>query len=269
MLSISEQVALMRQFWPGFTVGCQTSWFVSWKGRLRPFHQNYVVRVFFCLGCDLDNATILPDTPRVTVSNPLPTRRTIAPEVPIPHHYPNRNNPEYPILCLHDPRECEWWFDDAIAETTLPWAVNWLACYEGWQATGEWAGGGRHPTQEEYEEWKGKKTHRSGPQARFNAAAFNRLGQKTGTFASFPLMVAASGESFRPLSWRDWNNVTSVADLWRSISTSSPEPPRVESSPSAWPPVSPAMRLPTSTSTGAMKSSRRQEMGLSARPTAA
>jgi hypothetical protein len=26
--------------------------------------------------------------------------------------------------------------DDLIALTTVPWAADWLACYEGWLATG-------------------------------------------------------------------------------------------------------------------------------------
>jgi len=34
--------------------------------------------------------------------------------------------------------------DDLIALTTVPWAADWLACYEGWLATGRWHGGGRH-----------------------------------------------------------------------------------------------------------------------------
>ena len=28
--------------------------------------------------------------------------------------------------------------------TIVPWTIDWLACYEGWLATGEWAGGGIH-----------------------------------------------------------------------------------------------------------------------------
>ena len=40
---------------------------------------------------------------------------------------------------------------------------------------------------------------------------------RIGTFASLPLMVAASEGSFRPLSWRDWRNDTSVADQSRIL----------------------------------------------------
>jgi hypothetical protein len=32
----------------------------------------------------------------------------------------------------------------AIAETTLPWACDWIVCYEFWLITGVWRGGGRH-----------------------------------------------------------------------------------------------------------------------------
>ncbi len=40
----------------------------------------------------------------------------------------------------YDPREAEWGPGHSIAETIIPWAVSWLACYEGWRATGEWTG---------------------------------------------------------------------------------------------------------------------------------
>jgi hypothetical protein len=50
----------------------------------------------------------------------------------------------YPVLCLFDPSACEWTPCDLLAETTVPWTIDWLACYEGWRATGEWTGGGRH-----------------------------------------------------------------------------------------------------------------------------
>jgi hypothetical protein len=47
-------------------------------------------------------------------------------------------------LCLFDPEAEEWSHDDLIAFTTIPWAADWLACYEGWLASGRWYGGGRH-----------------------------------------------------------------------------------------------------------------------------
>ena len=145
ILTIREQNARMRQLWPGFRVLAAASWLIHWEGRLQPYHQGYTVRVFFCLGRDLENAEIMPCAPRVTIVAPLLRRRAEEPGEPIPHHYPNEADPSRPILCICDPANKEWCFGDLIAETTIPWAIDWLACYEGWLATGTWAGGGRHP----------------------------------------------------------------------------------------------------------------------------
>ena len=145
VLSIREQVESMRRTWPGFRTLAKWSWYATWEGQVKPLGRLYKIRIAFCLGCDLDNVRILPRGPRVTVVDPLLRHRVSEPAEPIPHHYPNRSFPEKPILCLYDPAEDEWGFSDAIADTTVPWAVDWLACYEGWLATGEWTGGGRHP----------------------------------------------------------------------------------------------------------------------------
>ena len=84
MVSISQQVALMRQVWPGFQVRGRTSWLVTWEGRLRPFHQSYHVKVFYCLGRYLDTVEILQVRPRVTVLDPVLMRRPEDPDEPIP-----------------------------------------------------------------------------------------------------------------------------------------------------------------------------------------
>ncbi|AMY72317.1 hypothetical protein AKL17_3p0161 (plasmid) [Frigidibacter mobilis] len=34
--------------------------------------------------------------------------------------------------------------DDLISNTTIPWASNWLSCYESWLASGKWFGTGKH-----------------------------------------------------------------------------------------------------------------------------
>ena len=145
VLPIREQVRSMKRTWPDFRILTQLSWCVTWEGWIKPLGQPYKIRIALCLGCDLDNVRILPRGPSVTVVDPLLRRRALEPADPIPHHYPNRLCPEKPVLCLYDPAEDEWHFGDAIADTIVPWAVDWLACYEGWLATGEWTGGGRHP----------------------------------------------------------------------------------------------------------------------------
>ncbi len=57
----------------------------------------------------------------------------------IPHRYPDCS------LCLYLPRNGEWNSSMYVAETTVPWACEWLFHYELWLATGEWLGGGVHP----------------------------------------------------------------------------------------------------------------------------
>lgn len=46
-------------------------------------------------------------------------------------------------ICLHLGYE----FDASvlIADTIVPWAIEWLYFYEIWLATEEWCGGGKHP----------------------------------------------------------------------------------------------------------------------------
>ena len=148
-LTIRAQMERMRRAWPEFRVLGATDWYVSWEGPLRPLAMRYTVRVSMCFGRHLSNAVIVGYAPRVTVIDPLLRRRPEQPETPIPHIYPNKLCPDLPILCLFLPRSGEWSAREAVADTTIPWAIDWLACYEGWLATGEWAGGGVHPTKEQ------------------------------------------------------------------------------------------------------------------------
>ena len=147
--SIRAQMDRMRRAWPGFRVLGATDWYATWEGPLRPLAMRYTVRVSMCFNKPLSNAVIVGYVPRVTVINPLLRRRPEKPEEAIPHIYPNRWSPDRPILCLYLPGSGEWSARDAVADTTISWAIDWLACYEGWLATGEWAGGGAHPTKEQ------------------------------------------------------------------------------------------------------------------------
>ena len=141
-LTTSDQVERMRKAWPTFRVLYRTRCDVSWKGELRPFCQTYTVQMQYHRA--LDRRNIDRYLPRVAVMNPLLHRRNETPREPIPHHYPNQHHPEFPFLCLYDPMAHEWHAGRSIAGTIVPWTIDWLACYEGWLATGEWTGGGRH-----------------------------------------------------------------------------------------------------------------------------
>lgn len=145
-LTTREQMEKMRQKWPEFRVLAATNWYVNWEGSLQSLSMHYTVRVSMCFGMRLSNVDIMGFPPRVTVVNPLLRRRSAKPDDPIPHIYPNTLCSECPILCLYLPCSDEWSPRDAVADKIIPWTINWLACYEGWLATGEWTGGGAHHT---------------------------------------------------------------------------------------------------------------------------
>lgn len=135
-----HQVAVMRQAWPGFRATRIVNRTATWRGSLRPLSQSYSVEItIWCAN---------GRQPEVTVLDPILRARPGLPISAIPHHYANSRCPARPLLCLYDPKELRWHCGLPAAYTLLPWTVDWLVCYEGWLATGEWTGGGRHPTQE-------------------------------------------------------------------------------------------------------------------------
>lgn len=142
-LSIWKQAELMRKNWPTFKVLRRTRWYALWEGALRPLSRTYTVSVWLEREQHRKKADP-PRIPLVTVIDPLLRQRSADPCDPIPHHYPNPARPELPFLCLYDPDAKEWHPGLAVALTIIPWTIDWLACYEGWLATGEWTGGGRH-----------------------------------------------------------------------------------------------------------------------------
>lgn len=147
MMSMAEQIRRMQQSYPAFEVVFNGGWHVIWKGPLRPLSQTYVVRVEVVephvIG-DLRVAGTLGAN--VTLISPeLELTTEKAPSDYTPHLYWNERSPRKSRLCLFDPATAEWAPDMAIAETVIPWTIDWLASYEGWRATGEWTGGGRHP----------------------------------------------------------------------------------------------------------------------------
>lgn len=83
----------------------------------------------------------LRDTPSVRVVTPN-IELLSGDRGTIPHVYDRR----HPVrLCLFLPGSGEWHRGLALADTIVPWAVEWLFHYEIWLSTGEWQGGGEHP----------------------------------------------------------------------------------------------------------------------------
>lgn len=144
MMPMEQQIAQMRRLYPGFVLRFNGGWHVEWEGLVRPLAQTYRVRVSYINKSRLGNIELGPWFPQVWLMHPRLEKRADAPDESIPHLYP-------PIpgdftkssLCLFDPLQDEWSQGCAIAETTIPWTIDWLVSYEGWHATGEWKGGGR------------------------------------------------------------------------------------------------------------------------------
>lgn len=138
-LTANEQITRMREEYPGFAVLFATPWIVIWQGELTPYGRPYQVHLLYC-AISLPLADIEANQVHVEVADPILTPGAASPGSPIPHIYPNRHAPNRPRLCLHKP--CEWSPSLYIADTIVPWTVEWLAAYEGWKATGTWYAGG-------------------------------------------------------------------------------------------------------------------------------
>ena len=140
----------MRRRWPEFArvdcgAGCH-AWIGSLVGITRPY------RVMIEYGPVVtDHALPLLDRiPLVRVLTPrLRPRFGASEDYPLPHVFFDLEDLQNSPLCLFDPVKDEWTETDLIADTTVPWTIDWLACYEGWLATGRWHGGGRHPIRQQ------------------------------------------------------------------------------------------------------------------------
>jgi hypothetical protein len=142
---IEEQAVAMRAAWPAFRIERVDARTAIWRGPLRPFLLSYDVQVLYRVPTVIERLDPLRQQPVVRVMSPPLRRRRDDPEGPLPHVC--WNDSAHPALCLFDHETNEWTPFRLLAETTLPWALDWLACYEGWRATGTWTGGGRHADQ--------------------------------------------------------------------------------------------------------------------------
>jgi hypothetical protein len=147
MMSMTEQIARMRQLYPAFEVVFNGGWHVVWEGPLRPWSRTYIVRVAAVEPRAIGDLRVVGTLgANVTMVSPeLEFSTDMASGDVTPHLYWNKDNLHESRLCLFDPASKEWMPGMAIAETIIPWTIDWLACYEGWRVTGEWTGGGRHP----------------------------------------------------------------------------------------------------------------------------
>lgn len=135
----------MRSRWPQFELADETDNKAVWFGSLVGIERPYRVMVEYGLPLTEASSDLYRYFPLVRVLSPrLVPRLDVAEESPLPHVYFDDHDITLSPLCLFDPAADEWSHDDLIAATTIPWSADWLACYEGWLASGRWYGGGRH-----------------------------------------------------------------------------------------------------------------------------
>ncbi|GFO82584.1 MAG: hypothetical protein A49_22110 [Methyloceanibacter sp.] len=224
-LSVEDQDRKLRDLFPEFRLVLNVDWIGIWEGPLTPICQTYRVRVVYFRRRQFDTWSLANHYVTVTVLDPPigPDPRGTGERVP--HVYSYARSPKYPALCLFDHRQDEWLPDEFVADKIIPWAIKWLFYYELWLATGTWLGGGRHPEIRESAPCLTKAGSDPANRARRErslTAAFHRLGQRIGVFASSLLMEAASAGSFPPRSWRALSGLTPAEIRSALISTLSP-----------------------------------------------
>lgn len=132
--SPAAQLREMERQWPRFKGRKLPDGTLLWYGTLTPKSQTYAMLVYW-----KPSTTILPF---VIVDTPKIRPRDGGTFAEIPHLIFDADKPEDSALCLFDPDGNEWTPADLIAETTIPWAAEWLLYYELWHVTGEWLGSG-------------------------------------------------------------------------------------------------------------------------------
>jgi hypothetical protein len=200
-LSVAEQDARVREQFPAFRLLLDAGFIGWWRGSLAPIRKVYEVEVIYCpFKFYFDDFEL---------RNPWISVRVLSPRIGLdprgsgepPTHIYRDDDGDGFRLCLYDPRKDEWSPERLIADTVLPWASEWLFYYEGWLVTGEWTGGGTHPTLRESECPTSSPSYRD-QRGRFPHDVSSRVGLLAGTSASLQLMAAASEGYSLPEFWR-------------------------------------------------------------------
>lgn len=128
------QVNRMEQRWPDLKLRVSPDErSIVWVGPIRGFQMMYTV----CVAWDFICKT---DPPFVFINSPKIKPRSGGDYEQIPHLQFNGDNPDDSALCLFDPEGREWNASMFIADTTIPWASEWLHHYECWHLDGVWRG---------------------------------------------------------------------------------------------------------------------------------
>ena len=121
----------MQRKWPSFEL-LESRQGAAWGGKLYPLQKGYCVRLLWSAAPGARPYVYLVDPPLT----PRPGKTFEE----IPHLMFNDKRPELSGLCLFDPDGGEWDHTMFVADTTIPWAAEWLKFYELWHYDGVWRG---------------------------------------------------------------------------------------------------------------------------------
>lgn len=217
----------MRLCFPDIAVTANWGWLVAWEGELQPLSQRYRLRIMYVPIHRDGQALIGNYYPQIWLLDPpLRLESRYSPGVRVPHIYYNKSNPQRSQLCLFDPEADEWDKTMAIADTIVPWAIDWLVSYEGWLATGEWTGGGRDHNIPRIESCPTNPTppRKQDLPVHFVNDVLPRIGLPIGNFEFCPLTEAVSAVFSPQLSSLNWKSDFLAAVPFVSNSILSPEP---------------------------------------------
>jgi len=144
IVPLDKQIAAMAVDCPMLKIAERTLHAAIWRGPLKPLLMIYEMEIAYRVPTVIELIHPRRQQPQVRVLSPPLRYRRASQEGILPHVYWDRDH--QPILCLFDPDGTEWTPMDLLSQTTVKWAIDWLVCYEGWRATGEWTGGGSHTT---------------------------------------------------------------------------------------------------------------------------
>jgi hypothetical protein len=137
-LSIEEQDQRLRAECPQFSLVAHAGWMGVWVGTLRPTCQTYRIRIVYYSRRVFDGWFLQNPYVSVFVIDPPIGPDPRGTGEPPQHVFRLGYSPAFPRLCIHDPREDEWWPDEHIVDRIIPWTIKWLFFHEEWVATGEW-----------------------------------------------------------------------------------------------------------------------------------
>ena len=234
-LTVAEQDAQMRRYFPAFKLMFDAGWYAYWEGPLTPICQTYRIRVCLIRRKFWEGYYLTNPYECITVIDPPigpDPRNTGEP----PQHVYRLGYPEaFPRLCVHDPAQEEWTPEMSIAEVLIPMVIKWFIFHEDWVDAGVWRGGGRHPepiqTETPWRQQANLNPEMLAQRERSLNAAFHRLGRKIGVFGSYLWMAAESAAYFLPPFSQSLSGDTAASGTSASFSILLQEPPQAES----WP----------------------------------